>query len=154
MKNNSISDLHLKVCIVLVACIVFFCVQCGKKTLPVPMAYTPLSPVDNLDFEIEKNSFKLRWTYPVENLQADSIPGHFLIERAKIRLDGENCEGCPQEFSTVSEISYMKTGVYEYNEILADDFKYVFRVVPVSKNGARGPQSGSVTFLKKEASLP
>lgn len=131
---------------ILTVCIIFFLVHCGKKTLPVPVIHFDPPPVKNFDYTIDGTKVNLSWSFPVQDIPDVSIPDYFLVERSQVELNDGECDGCPQSFIDIAEIKNTGNGTYAYRGNLVSGFRYSFRVVPVSKNGQKGPFSNVIIF--------
>ncbi len=126
--------------------ILFFFIQCGKKTLPVPIAHFAPPPVENFEYSIDNTKLTLNWRFSVQNIPDTSVPKGFILQRSKLNVDEGDCEGCPPKFNVVAEIKIKESGIYEYFENLDQGFRYAFKVAPISDKGKIGSYSNTITF--------
>lgn len=115
---------------------------CGKKAPPVAPSRQPLVGVSDLQGSLSQGNVRLTWNHSSENLRAVG----YIVLRAQSSLSKPDCPDCPMVFQRVETISLTRSmrkqsHVLEFNQDVADGFRYTFNVRPYQSSGAQGPDS-------------
>lgn len=73
---------------------------CGKKADPVPPETATRKAVSDLKGMITEGGITLRWSIPEPGID---VAG-FKIYRSELKIDGNDCPGCPREYSIIADI--------------------------------------------------
>ena len=127
-------------------CILTFLSGCGKKGPPVPPHQKPIPIVTDLKYKIENSIITLFWTNPAEKGKAE--PAGFYIYRSKEKTFNQNCDGCPEIFKQIADItSRNMEHTLKYKEQLNPGYRYIYKITAYTKNKIKGESSNHVNFL-------
>ncbi|MBW2645818.1 MAG: hypothetical protein JRE23_06525 [Deltaproteobacteria bacterium] len=128
----------------MVCCILFGGIACGKKGPPVPPKAIIPQSVKDLKGEVIEERIRLSWTIPEEeNL--------FKLFKAIEPLTEEPCPDCPVRFTEVFDIDTTdsKTVRIEGKQVIYWDSieagnRYVYKVIVISEDGVESGDSNIV----------
>jgi hypothetical protein len=125
---------------------------CGKKGPPVPPEIVPPPPVSDLKAKIDGNNLMLTWTGVHKAKNKTTIKG-YLVYRSKQATKSEFCEKCPILFEKEATVPVLnrakkdKAAVdLKYHETLDKGFRYIYKVVALTRTGELGADSNIVRF--------
>lgn len=125
---------------------------CGRKGPPIPpKAYVPLA-IKDLKADVNETSVKLTWTTVPEKKKKRISDSVFVLYSAKQSLDSDICEGCPNIFTPIDEISFdnhvkaIKSGQTIIHELQVEPgYRYEFKIKIQMKNNVSSPFSNRVS---------
>jgi len=112
--------------------------------MPSPPDASPVPAATDLSYEIDGGEVRLKWTVPT-----DIEEGEAVVSRARIKLDGGMCEGCPLVFQQVAVLpirSLRNALTQTYREPLTPGFRYTYKVELKTDRGRTGAPSNLATF--------
>ena len=74
---------------------------CGKRGDPVPPKTTTAKAVSDLKAMIVEGGIALGWNVPENSIDAAG----FKIYRSELETGGNDCPGCPREYSLIADLS-------------------------------------------------
>ncbi len=130
----------------LIVFVLGFVPGCGKKGDPVPLRFSPPQVVSNLQAEKVEQGIKLLWSTTIAD-------GSFKIFRSEQFQDEEICEGCPRDYTVVSELAVgdpklsHKPSSRDFSWIdvnVANENSYFYRIVVCDASGFCSEPSNTV----------
>lgn len=114
---------------------------CGRKAPPFPPDVPELLPVKGISYTIDGGIVKIIWDKPkADNL---AVVKSYAVHRSKTGIDEKNCEGCPVLFKRIAELNSDSTS---YEELLEKGYKYIYKLVAISKYNTISPDSDFLRF--------
>ena len=124
---------------------------CGVKGPPVPPRSIPPGAVTDLTFILDQDQVTLNWSIPTGKATGSAGLAGFIVFRAASPLADPVCDGCPALFRRIAEIDFealmagnpdRKTATFQ--QTIEKGYQYIFKVMAISKDGQRGPDSNRV----------
>ena len=126
---------------------------CGMKGPPKPPSQDEPPVVNDLSYEIEKESVKLSWTIPQKGGKRPSRMVGFKIFRFKQTFKEAECETCPPQFEEIWDLPIVdkREGEVPQDKMFLTDslesgYRYVYKVRVYLNNGVMGSDSNVVDF--------
>ena len=134
----------------LICCILFVGIACGKKGPPVPPKSIIPPSVKDLKGEMIQERVRLSWTMPRGEKQCRLL-------KAVVPLTEEPCADCPVRFTeqveidtTDSKMVDMEGDKVTYWESAAPGRRYIYKVIVISEDGAESKDSNIVSISEKQ----
>jgi len=143
----------LFIIILLISLLTILATGCGQKGLPrLPQPPDPVTVTD-LNYTLEDNTLNLQWTVGADAVKRGSDLSGFKVFRSTQSVSEEACENCPIRFTEIGE-TLIRQKETEQSEALKLNFshtieigyRYIYKVVPFTKNDDTGSDSNFVTF--------
>jgi len=147
---NKNSDNSLIIIFSILLCMAVFSSGCGRKTLPVPPGQVEIPAVSDLNSSIDNDMLKLAWSIPDKNKRIVPYLDGFIVYKSKTSLSRPLCKNCPVLFKRISDIPVSRKDINKkitWNETLEKGYKYIYKVIGYSDNGATGKDSNYIEFI-------
>lgn len=117
--------------------------SCGKKENPRVKRLGSSEPavISNLEASREGDSIRIRFT---ATGRADSI-GSVRIARNKLRIDADECPGCPRAYERIVELTQKDIQVagsgkgYSYRDgSIERGYRYLYKIIVFRSDGSKG----------------
>jgi len=126
--------------LIFIPVLMFLCVSCGVKGLPVASKSEKPPVVNDLTYSITDDLLKLIWDKSSGNQET----AFFLIYRAKESTGDTDCPNCPLAFTKMSE---KPKDINVYEEKLLKGYRYTYKIIVRAKGGKLSDASELVTFV-------
>ncbi len=126
---------------------------CGKKAPPIAPQRFILPAVNDLSYRLTDSTLSLNWTLPeTKKTKITDIAG-CIVFRARTAVSESDCPTCPPKFESVADLPPGVAGqtnqnlkAMNYSEILAQGYRYTYKVNCYSATGISGKDSNTIEF--------
>jgi hypothetical protein len=139
--------------ILLISLLTILATGCGKKDLPrLPHPPDPITVTD-LNYTLEDNTLNLQWTVGADAVKLGSDLSGFKVFRSTQSVSEDACENCPIQFTEIGETLIRQKNAEQsealklnFSHSIETGYRYIYKVVPFTKNDDTGSDSNFVTF--------
>jgi hypothetical protein len=121
---------------------------CGRKAPPVPPRRPPLPQPTALEGTRDGDTVRLTWQ---QGRHGQGVV-RYAVMRARWPVEEPPCDGCPLIFEEVGSVTVEPAmEEIEFEEPVAADMVYSYKVVPVGSSGERGTASNRIVLPPEKA---